>query len=64
MEAWLLLMFDKSRTMTVTDISVLTVAPAACVWCRQGFLQAIVQRTLSTGLYFPLEDLFMSPCRT
>ena len=29
----------------------------------QGFWQAIVQRTLSTGLYFPLEDLFMVPCK-
>jgi hypothetical protein len=28
----------------------------------QGFWQAIIQRTLSTGLYFPLEDLFMGPC--
>ena len=29
----------------------------------QGFGQAIVQRTLSTGLYFPLEDMCMGPCR-
>lgn len=28
----------------------------------QGFWQAIIQRTFSTGLYFPLEDLFMGPC--
>ena len=25
----------------------------------QGFLQAIVVRTLSAGLYFPLEDMFL-----
>lgn len=28
----------------------------------QGFWQAIIQRTCSTGLYFPLEDLFMHLC--